>query len=129
MLNCFCNTTATTEIYMTLPTLSQPDALPTPAKLDPVQPDVGDDARRVEFQEAALARRGRAKGAAIPAHAAIGVDRRVAGRARIAERSEEHTSELQSLMRISYSFFCLKKKNIQYKLYSCQLLMTQSQEA
>src|SRR3546814_9503097 len=27
-------------------------------------------------------------------------------------RSEEHTSELQSLMRISYSVFCLKKKNI-----------------
>src|SRR3546814_10209093 len=26
-------------------------------------------------------------------------------------RSEEHTSELQSLMRISYSVFCLKKKN------------------
>src|SRR3546814_6233893 len=25
-------------------------------------------------------------------------------------RSEEHTSELQSLMRISYAFFCLKKK-------------------
>src|SRR3546814_10329636 len=30
-------------------------------------------------------------------------------------RSEEHTSELQSLMRISYAVFCLKKKNhIQY---------------
>src|SRR3546814_2321522 len=29
-------------------------------------------------------------------------------------RSEEHTSELQSLMRISYAVFCLKKKN-QYK--------------
>src|SRR3546814_3256340 len=28
-------------------------------------------------------------------------------------RSEEHTSELQSLMRISYAAFCLKKKNIQ----------------
>src|SRR3546814_3456700 len=28
-------------------------------------------------------------------------------------RSEEHTSELQSLMRISYAVFCLKKKNIQ----------------
>src|SRR3546814_2669898 len=28
------------------------------------------------------------------------------------ERSEEHTSELQSLMRISYAVFCLKKKNI-----------------
>src|SRR3546814_1955773 len=27
-------------------------------------------------------------------------------------RSEEHTSELQSLMRISYDVFCLKKKNI-----------------
>src|SRR3546814_1617119 len=29
-----------------------------------------------------------------------------------APRSEEHTSELQSLMRISYAVFCLKKKNI-----------------
>src|SRR3546814_5719392 len=30
---------------------------------------------------------------------------------REASRSEEHTSELQSLMRISYAVFCLKKKN------------------
>src|SRR3546814_3269752 len=30
-----------------------------------------------------------------------------------AARSEEHTSELQSLMRISYAVFCLKKKKIQ----------------
>src|SRR3546814_7235200 len=29
---------------------------------------------------------------------------------RILERSEEHTSELQSLMRISYAVFCFKKK-------------------
>src|SRR3546814_2289376 len=29
---------------------------------------------------------------------------------RMARRSEEHTSELQSLMRISYAVFCLKKK-------------------
>src|SRR3546814_5213787 len=29
----------------------------------------------------------------------------------VAARSEEHTSELQSLMRISYAVFCLKKKN------------------
>src|SRR3546814_1019584 len=29
-------------------------------------------------------------------------------------RSEEHTSELQSLMRISYAVFCLKKKNERY---------------
>src|SRR3546814_2355892 len=30
-------------------------------------------------------------------------------------RSEEHTSELQSLMRISYAVFCLKKKNKTHK--------------
>src|SRR3546814_3841647 len=33
-------------------------------------------------------------------------------------RSEEHTSELQSLMRISYAVFCLKKKHIIYILNS-----------
>src|SRR3546814_5797211 len=32
-----------------------------------------------------------------------------------ADRSEEHTSELQSLMRISYAVFCLKKKSIKGK--------------
>src|SRR3546814_10642228 len=32
-------------------------------------------------------------------------------RAEAVGRSEEHTSELQSLMRISYAVFCLKKKN------------------
>src|SRR3546814_7650131 len=35
-------------------------------------------------------------------------------------RSEEHTSELQSLMRISYAVFCLKKKNT-IKLHQCYL--------
>src|SRR3546814_6539433 len=40
-------------------------------------------------------------------------------------RSEEHTSELQSLMRISYAVFCLKKKNTQHKtqisaIYTCR---------
>src|SRR3546814_2603053 len=35
---------------------------------------------------------------------------RVGGQSEVA-RSEEHTSELQSLMRISYAVFCLKKKN------------------
>src|SRR3546814_5709593 len=33
------------------------------------------------------------------------------GFGRMKARSEEHTSELQSLMRISYAVFCLKKKN------------------
>src|SRR3546814_10490344 len=34
-----------------------------------------------------------------------------AANASVSARSEEHTSELQSLMRISYAVFCLKKKN------------------
>src|SRR3546814_4405971 len=41
------------------------------------------------------------------------------GQAALAEhrvRSEEHTSELQSLMRISYAVFCLKKKITTYHL-------------
>src|SRR3546814_2629071 len=44
--------------------------------------------------------------------------------AQIGPRSEEHTSELQSLMRISYAVFCLKKKkkkmikHIKQKLYT-----------
>src|SRR3546814_8827192 len=42
-------------------------------------------------------------------HALRGVSRR-AQKAHGFERSEEHTSELQSLMRISYAVFCLKKK-------------------
>src|SRR3546814_6901707 len=53
---------------------------------------------------------------------AAGIDRVIAARAAaflrqfriigadIGDRSEEHTSELQSLMRISYAVFCLKKK-------------------
>src|SRR3546814_6403315 len=38
------------------------------------------------------------------------VHRRVRPAGRFVSRSEEHTSELQSLMRISYAVFCLKKK-------------------
>src|SRR3546814_10472086 len=37
------------------------------------------------------------------------------------DRSEEHTSELQSLMRISYAIFCLKKKRNNQTLQLCQL--------
>src|SRR3546814_4469517 len=35
-------------------------------------------------------------------------------------RSEEHTSELQSLMRISYAVFCLKKKRAWQSAYYCE---------
>src|SRR3546814_5160971 len=43
-------------------------------------------------------------------------------------RSEEHTSELQSLMRISYAVFCLKKKKIKKSLhYTNNALEAQTQ--
>src|SRR3546814_9479147 len=46
------------------------------------------------------------------ARAFIEEDARGASSSTAANRSEEHTSELQSLMRISYAVFCLKKKKI-----------------
>src|SRR3546814_4269743 len=39
-------------------------------------------------------------------------------------RSEEHTSELQSLMRISYAVFCLKKKNLKHNIKTHHQLNT-----
>src|SRR3546814_9729244 len=36
----------------------------------------------------------------------------------LSQRSEEHTSELQSLMRISYAVFCLKKKKTNTKIHT-----------
>src|SRR3546814_6705119 len=45
--------------------------------------------------------------------AVIAADRAVRINPRNVDRSEEHTSELQSLMRISYAVFCLKKKKKQ----------------
>src|SRR3546814_3898551 len=39
-------------------------------------------------------------------------------------RSEEHTSELQSLMRISYAVFCLKKKNKTNTTHTTHCLIT-----
>src|SRR3546814_9429632 len=40
----------------------------------------------------------------------IRVDYEIGDQVKVLDRSEEHTSELQSLMRISYAVFCLKKK-------------------
>src|SRR3546814_2864178 len=53
----------------------------------------------------------------------IGVDLLI-GNAQ-AFKSEEHTSELQSLMRISYAVFCLKKKQIENKYQGCHVTTTQ----
>src|SRR3546814_5208003 len=47
----------------------------------------------------------------------VGADRAGVGGRFSADRSEEHTSELQSLMRISYAVFCLKKKK---KIYNTE---------
>src|SRR3546814_3916835 len=43
------------------------------------------------------------------------------------ERSEEHTSELQSLMRISYAVFCLKKKLVLTTHNTAQILLKRNQ--
>src|SRR3546814_2259043 len=75
--------------------------------------DLANDDRRVSRQRGGQRRRsgdGRARRVAralsrIETHLAEIPRRLVVG------RSEEHTSELQSLMRISYAVFCLKKKN------------------
>src|SRR3546814_1836421 len=65
-----------------------------------------------------LRRRQSARQARREIHAAAGrggdarndIARTMIAEAGLAARSEEHTSELQSLMRISYAVFCLKKK-------------------
>src|SRR3546814_17494522 len=69
------------------------------------------------------------RGSCAPARSARRAGRppssRAAGRARAREeggrRSEEHTSELQSLMRISYAVFCLKKKKKNQKHKTLQI--------
>src|SRR3546814_4539266 len=66
--------------------------------------DVEDDGRAIDAREGA----GRME-IALGGRSLAGPGRRDP---RVAlRRSEEHTSELQSLMRISYAVFCLKKKN------------------
>src|SRR3546814_5176973 len=45
---------------------------------------------------------------------------------RHAVRSEEHTSELQSLMRLSYAVFCLKKKKLQQHTKHTQYTFTEA---
>src|SRR3546814_3911777 len=89
----FFNDPATTEIYTYSHTLSLHDALP--------------------ISIAARSRRARSRLPAPTGPRACNSVRSSAAApiwGRAAARSEEHTSELQSLMRISYAVFCLKKK-------------------
>src|SRR3546814_9267230 len=101
----FCNAPATTEIYTDGHTLSLHDALPIWSS-----------------STATARRRHRSPPAPVPtstpsrwplssaSKCSPTAPRRSTAPTRSAARSEEHTSELQSLMRISYAVFCLKKK-------------------
>src|SRR3546814_4621680 len=110
-LFCFVfNDTATTEIYTYLHTLSLHDALP----ISPIF-HVPPCSRQIRLaRHWALGSVTRA-GILWPLEASASVPagghchRRCRPECAIG-RSEEHTSELQSLMRISYAVFCLKKK-------------------
>src|SRR3546814_8416923 len=102
----FFNETATTEIYTYGHTLSLHDALPIFHVLADGRDMAGQDvlhgrARRVGRGEQRLDAVARLK------------------------RSEEHTSELQSLMRISYAVFCLKKQTQYARCRSPPLLTLQ----
>src|SRR3546814_20252235 len=92
----FFNDTATTEIYPYWPTLSLHDALPIAGRLR------GDPRVRPGDPRSRAGRPPRRYDPRLPVDLA-NPQRPVRG------RSEEHTSELQSLMRISYAVFCLKK--------------------
>src|SRR3546814_4429619 len=74
------------------PIVLGPDLLPLMALVEPI-----DDGRRFRF---------RLVGTELARNAGLDLTGRY-----VDERSEEHTSELQSLMRLSYAVFCLKKKN------------------
>src|SRR3546814_4968552 len=85
-------------------------------------------ARRVDAELVGAAHEPRQRGVAVLQRHWEGV---LGSHPVVDRRSEEHTSELQSLMRISYAVFCLKKKNkliernIQYKIinntsYQCR---------
>src|SRR3546814_4153490 len=136
----FCNDTATTEIYTYGHTLSLHDALPIcRAAQHAAFRDAAEgrhrkrDAARAAHRVAAIKRKGECglvlgkAGSEIgepafiqrcrhPEHELIAkrLDRgghQCIDRTGVRQiRSEEHTSELQSLMRISYAVFCLKKK-------------------
>src|SRR3546814_6140329 len=68
----------------------------------------GDEADDAAIPVGAASRRGREDE---DGDALIGIERRIVRPRGIKRRSEEHTSELQSLMRTSYAVFCLQQNN------------------
>src|SRR3546814_10246822 len=100
LYSCF-NSTETTEIYTYVHTLSLLIARPIWQ-----QSDRGSVARR---HDAAVPRETAEQPIALkPSKIGVARKNEVDGDI-VGRRSEEHTSELQSLMRISYAVFCLKK--------------------
>src|SRR3546814_8659398 len=98
--------TATTEIDPDRHTLSRHDALPICRRRP-----CGRKRRRGRRRCGRQGDGGRRRHEPERQRRAQGSGRQNERGTRIICRSEEHTSELQSLMRISYAVFCLKKKN------------------
>src|SRR3546814_9331304 len=101
----FLNDTATTEIYTYCHTLSLHDALPIllPKARFGYRMGNGEILDHMVFDGLTSTFDG------------LHMIQQASAVSREGRRSEEHTSELQSLMRISYAVFCLKnKKNTQY---------------
>src|SRR3546814_8744917 len=93
------------------------DVCSSDLRLDQVLADVGDHVKKgqllARYDDAGL-RADLANLDALVAEAQANLQKAEADAVRadqLEARSEEHTSELQSLMRISYAVFCLKKKN------------------
>src|SRR3546814_8475059 len=95
----FLNDTATTEIYTYSHTLSLHDALPISAA---AHPPIESRPRAAAIADAVAVHQRREAAMESSGSRAVHIAR--------GTRSEEHTSELQSLMRISYAVFCLKKQ-------------------
>src|SRR3546814_4935842 len=114
----FFKDTATTEIYTYGHTLSLHDALPIyqtsasgmsrPFERGVIALDIRGEILGIASFEAGLFFHGLGRG--IFERLAPGRVQRCAQQGVAMPRSEEHTSELQSLMRISYAVFCLQKK-------------------
>src|SRR3546814_13001936 len=110
----FFNDTATTEIYTYGHTLSLHDALPIS---QPATIHLGRRGMKTHVSSMPSV------SAPAPHRTVTSMERGVASVSARAPsvvnpRSEEHTSELQSLMRISYAVFCLKKKKNQHHQYT-----------
>src|SRR3546814_6486074 len=109
----FFNDTATTESYTYLHTLPLHDALPISSEVTRLFDPFPQLLRNVRFNGGAPLDDAAVQAAIRDGESRLGSGGRLVIRKSGTERvirSEEHTSELQSLMRISYAVFCLKKK-------------------